>query len=143
MLPTNVFVESTSPAFLERIAAGRHSLQADEPCTAGGQDGGPSPYQFLLAALGSCKAITLRMYAARTSWPLTGVCVNLSLAKVHADDAAACASEDRLIDSVEVEIRLIGELSDEQRQRLLAIAEKCPVHRTLSSQVQIKTRLQS
>ena len=140
-MPTKVSVESTSPSFLERISAGRHSLQADEPFDAGGQDSGPSPYEFLLAALGSCQAITLRMYAARKSWPLEGVCVNLSHAKVHADDAAKCASEDRLVDRVEVEIRLIGELSDEQQQRLLAVAEKCPVHRTLSSPVQIRTRL--
>ena len=140
-MPTKVSVESTSPSFLERISAGRHSLQADEPFDAGGQDSGPSPYEFLLAALGSCQAITLRMYAARKSWPLEGVCVKLSHAKVHADDAAKCASEDRLVDRVEVEIRLIGELSDEQQQRLLAVAEKCPVHRTLSSPVQIRTRL--
>ena len=140
-MPTNVSVESTSPAFLEKISAGRHSLQADEPLSAGGQDGGPSPYEFLLAALGSCMAITLRMYAARKSWPLKGVCVNLSHAKVHSDDAAECASADRLVDRVGVEIRLIGELTEDQRQRLLAIAEKCPVHRTLSSAVQILTRL--
>ena len=141
ILSTNVSVESTSPAFLEKISAGRHSLQADEPFSAGGQDGGPSPYEFLLAALGSCMAITLRMYAARKSWPLKGVCVNLSHAKVHSDDAAECASADRLVDRVGVEIRLIGELTEDQRQRLLAIAEKCPVHRTLSSAVQILTRL--
>ena len=140
-MPTKVSVESTSPSFLERISAGRHSLQADEPFDAGGQDSGPSPYEFLLAALGSCQAITLRMYAARKSWPLEGVCVKLSHAKVHADDAAKCAGEDRLIDLIEVEIQLIGELSDEQRRRLLAIAEKCPVHRALSSPVQIRTRL--
>jgi putative redox protein len=138
-----VSVESTSPSFSEKISAGRHSLQADEPFSAGGQDGGPSPYELLLAALGSCKAITLRMYAARKSWPLKGVCVNLSHAKVHADEAANCAGADRLIDLIEVEIRLIGELSDEQRQRLLAIADKCPVHRTLSSPVQIQTRLRT
>jgi putative redox protein len=140
-MPTDVSIESTSPAFLEKISAGRHSFQADEPSSAGGQDGGPSPYEFLLAALGSCIAITLRMYAARKSWPLRGVCVNLSHGKVHADDAAKCVSEDRLIDRIEVEIRLIGELSDEQQQRLLAIADKCPVHRTLTSPAQIRTRL--
>jgi len=81
------------------------------------------------------------MYAARKNWPLKGVCVNLSHAKVHAYDAAKCASEDRLIDRVEVEIRLISELSDQQRQTLLAIADKSALHRTLSSPVQIQTRL--
>ena len=135
----NVSVESASPDFLEKISSGRHTVQADEPVSAGGQDAGPTPYEFLLAALGACKAITLRMYAARKGWPLQGVQVNLSHAKVHADDCANCGSEDRLIDRIDVEIRFIGKLSDDQRRSLLAIAEKCPVHRTLSSPIQIRT----
>jgi len=136
-----VAVESAVPKYLENIAAGRHVLQADEPVSAGGQDAAPTPYDLLLAALGACKVITLRMYAERRRWPLEAAHVNLSHAKVHAEDCANCASDASLIDHIEVEIRLVGDLSDEQRRTLLAIAEKCPVHRTLTSRVQIRTRV--
>jgi putative redox protein len=139
-LTTTVSVESASPDFLENIRVGRHLLHADEPVGAGGRDAAPTPYDLLLSALGSCKVVTLRMYAKRKNWPLTAVQVNLSHAKVHAEDCANCSGEARLIDHIQVEIRLVGELSDEQRRTLLAIAEKCPVHRTLTSGVQIVTR---
>jgi uncharacterized OsmC-like protein len=136
----NVLVESASPDFLENISAGRHGLQADEPLSAGGQDAAPAPYELLLAALGACKVITLRMYAKGKGWPLQGVQLKLSHGKVHAEDSANCESAGSLIDQIDVEIKLLGELSVEQRRILLAIAEKCPVHRTLTSQVQIRTR---
>jgi putative redox protein len=139
-LTTTVSVESASPDYLEDIRVGRHRLQSDEPVSAGGRDAAPTPYELLLAALGSCKVITLRMYAKRKNWPLEAVHINLSHAKMHAEDCANCSSETRQIDHVEVEIRLVGELSDEQRRALLAIAEKCPVHRTLTSGVRITTR---
>jgi uncharacterized OsmC-like protein len=136
----NVSVESAALDFLENIFAGRHSLQADEPVSAGGRDGAPSPYELLLAALGACKVITLRMYAKRKGWPLQGVRVNLSHVKVHAEDCANCEREHSLIDQIEVQITLEGEISAEQRKMLLAIAEKCPVHRTLTSGTRIRTR---
>jgi uncharacterized OsmC-like protein len=136
----NVSVESASPEFLENISVGRHALQADEPTSAGGQDAAPTPYELLLAALGACKAITVRMYAKRKGWPLQGVQLNLSHGKVHAEDCANCDGVSSLIDQIDVEIKLRGELSAEQRRILLAIAEKCPVHRTLTSKVQIRTR---
>jgi uncharacterized OsmC-like protein len=136
----NVSVESASPEFLENISVGQHRLQADEPTSAGGQDAAPTPYELLLAALGACKAITVRMYAKRKGWPLQGVQLNLSHAKVHAADCANCDSGGSLIDQIDVEIKLQGALSAEQRRILLAIAEKCPVHRTLTSQVQIRSR---
>jgi putative redox protein len=138
--PVNVSVESALPEFLENIIAGRHGLQADEPVSAGGQDCAPSPYELLLAALGACKVITLRMYAKRKGWALQGVRLNLSHAKVHAEDSANCDRVMSLLDQIDVEINLQGELSAEQRQTLLAIAEKCPVHRTLTSEVRIRTR---
>ena len=136
----NVSVESASPEFLENISVGRHRLQADEPTSAGGQDTAPTPYELLLAALGACKAITVRMYAKRKGWPLQGVQLNLSHGKVHAEDCANCDGAGSLIDQIDVEIKLRGELTTEQRRILLAIAEKCPVHRTLTSEVQIRTR---
>jgi len=135
----NVLVESASPDFLERISAGGHELQADEPLSAGGQNAAPTPYELLLAALGACKVITLRMYAKRKGWPLQGVQLNLSHSKVHAEDCANCESTGSLLDQIDVEMKLLGELSAEQRRILLAIAEKCPVHRTLTSQLQIRT----
>ena len=138
----DVLVDSASPDFLENISTGRHRLRADEPLSAGGQDAAPSPYELLLAALGSCKVITLRIYARRRGWPLQSVQIRLSHDKVHADDCASCEGPGSLIDRIEVAIRLQGELSAEQRRTLLAIAEKCPVQRTLTSQIQINTRLE-
>ena len=135
----NVSVESAAPDFLENIYAGRHTLHSDEPVSAGGKDAAPTPYELLLGALGACKVITLRMYAARKRWPLERVRVNLSHAKVHAEDCVDCDSERSLIDSIEVEIHLVGELTDEQRRTLLAVAEKCPIQRTLTSQMRIRT----
>ena len=137
----NVTVESAAPEFLENISAGRHRLHADEPVSAGGQDAAPSPYDLLLAALGACKVITLRIYAKRKGWLLQGVQLNLSHSKVHAEDCANCERTDSLIDQIDVEIKLQGELSTEQRKTLLAIAEKCPVHRSLTSHIQIRTRV--
>jgi putative redox protein len=134
-----VSVESASPDFLENVSAGRHELQADEPLSAGGQDTAPTPYELLLSALGACKVITLRMYAKRKGWPLQGVQINLSHEKVHAEDSANCANGGSLIDQIDVEIKLQGELSAEQRGTLLGIAEKCPIHRTLNSRVLIRT----
>jgi putative redox protein len=136
----NVSVESASPEFLENISVGRHGLQADEPVSAGGQDAAPTPYELLLAALGACKAITVRMYAKRKGWPLQGVQLNLVHGRVHAEDCANCDSAGSLIDQIDIEIKLQGELSAEQQRILLAIAEKCPVHRILTSGVQIRTR---
>jgi putative redox protein len=139
-VPMKVQVETASPEFLENISVGRHRLQADEPLSAGGQDAAPTPYELLLAALGACKVITVRMYAKRKGWPLRGVEINLSQQKVHAEDCADCESGRRQIDQIDIEMKFLGELSDEQRQRLFAIAEKCPVHRTFTSRVQIRTR---
>ena len=103
-------------------------------------DAGPNPYELLLAALGTCTCITVRMYAERKHWLLEAVQVTLTHAKVHAEDCVACETEAKSLDQIEVEISLTGDLSGEQRQRLLAIAGKCPVHRTLTSQVRISTR---
>jgi putative redox protein len=109
----------------------------------GGNDAGPNPYEFLLAALGACTSMTVRMYADRKKWPLDAVRVGLSYAKVHAEDCANCDTEVRMIDEIDVEISFAGSLSDDQRTRLMEIASKCPVHRTLTSQVRIRSQLVS
>jgi putative redox protein len=128
--------------FAQDVQLGRHTLRADEPLSYGGQDSGPSPYDLLTAALGSCTSMTLRMYAQRKGWPLTGVRTRLRHAKVHARDCASCETQEGKVDRLERELRLEGPLSDEQRQRLLEIADRCPVHRTLEGEVEVLTRLQ-
>lgn len=118
-----------------------HQLVADEPLDAGGTDQGPTPYDLLLAALNACTSMTLRMYADRKEWTLESVIVRSNHRKVHAKDCAECESEHGWVDRIERSIELHGELDGEQRQRLLEIAERCPVHRTLHSEVIVKTSL--
>ena len=117
-------------------------LTADEPLEAGGRDAGPNPYELLTAALGACTAITLRMYADRKEWPLDGITVSLRHNKVHDADCRDCPEKARKIDAFERVIALHGALSAEQRQRLLEIADRCPVHRSLHEPVRVTTRLQ-
>lgn len=133
-------VDSMRSPYIEEIRIGGHKLLADEPSEAGGTDAGPGPYELLLAALGTCTCVTVRMYAERKQWPLEAVHVSLTHAKVHSEDCAACEKEVRMLDQIEMEIGLTGDLSGDQRQRLLDIAGKCPVHRTLTSRVKINTR---
>lgn len=125
--------------FPQLISAHGHALRADEPVEAGGSDSGPGPYDFLLAGLGACTAMTLRLYADRKKWPLENVEVTLRHSKVHASDCADCESKAEKLDRIERTLRLAGPLDAEQKQRLMEIADKCPVHRTLTSQIRIDT----
>ncbi|ODS91471.1 MAG: osmotically inducible protein C [Comamonas sp. SCN 65-56] len=131
--------ERGTGAYTVAIAAGPHHWLADEPASVGGDDLGPSPYQMLSAALGACTAMTVRMYANRKQWPLTKVSVVLRHEKVHASDCAECETKAGKIDRIERAITLEGLLDAAQRQRLLEIADMCPVHRTLHSEVQVVT----
>lgn len=128
-------------ALTQLIVAGRHRLQADEPVAFGGTDQGPNPYDLLLAALGSCTAMTMRLYAERKQWPLRRSTVRLTHRKIHAADCADCETKEGKIDYIERTIALEGELDASQRQRLLEIAEKCPVHRSLHAENKIVSRL--
>src|SRR5256885_7469616 len=119
----------------------RHLIRADEPLAAGGLDSGPSPYDLLCAALGACTAMTLRSYADLKGLPLERVSVELKHEKIHAVDCAECETREGKIDRIERLITLEGVLDPVQRQKLLEIANKCPVHRTLHSEVVIPTRL--
>jgi putative redox protein len=139
--PGTVLVEGAEGAFGETVRSGTHVLRADEPVESGGNDGGPNPYAYLLAALGTCTAMTVRMYARQKSWPLHDVKVRLSHDRIHASDCADCETKEGKVDRIEKAIELMGPLSDEQRQRLLQIAERCPVHRTLVSEIVIRSRL--
>lgn len=125
----------------QEVELGRHRIVADEPVTGGGTDAGPGPYDLLLASLGTCKAITLRLYAGRKGWPLEGVTVKLEHSRVHAEDCKNCETKDGLLDHIEVEIELAGPLTEEQRERLIEISERCPVHKTLTSEIDIVTAL--
>ncbi len=120
---------------------GEHHLIADEPVALGGNNNGPNPYELLLASLGACTSMTLRMYAERKKLPLEKVTVTLSHEKIHAEDCAACETKTGKIDRIMRIIVLDGPLSDEDRSKLLEIADKCPVHRTLTSEIRIVTRL--
>lgn len=131
----------TGEGYRTEIQAGRHSFAADEPTEVGGTDTGPTPYDLLLAALGSCTGITLRMYADRKEWPLEETIVHLTHEKIHAEDCAHCETEEGQIDRLEREIELVGELSTDQRERLLDIANKCPVHRTFHNEIDVRTHL--
>lgn len=127
--------------FTQQITIGEHILTADEPVTSGGNDLGPSPYGFLLAALGACTSMTLRMYAEFKKIPLENVIVHLTHDKVHAEDCENCEDSNAKIDHIDRKIELIGKLTPEQQQKLLEIANKCPVHRTLTSKIVITTEL--
>lgn len=135
-----IVVRTNQERFRTEILASGHGLVSDEPESAGGKNLGPTPYDLLLAGLGACTSMTLRMYADRKKWPLESVIVRLSHDKIHAEDCKACESERGKIDQIEREIELIGALDDEQRARLIEIANKCPVHRTLHSEILVKTR---
>jgi putative redox protein len=136
-----VVVGGAADGFGQAITAGAHHLRADEPTTLGGTETGPTPYDLLLAALGSCTSMTVSMYARRKQWPLEHVTVRLRHSKIHAEDCVQCETEDRKLDRIERELELRGALDEDQRSRLLAIANRCPVHVTLTSRIDIQTRL--
>lgn len=141
--PSAVRVFGPARSFVQEIAIAGQRLVSDEPIAAGGTGLGPSPYDLLLAALGSCTSMTVSMYARRKQWPLESVTVWLRHAKIHAADCAECETQEGLLDHIEREIELAGALDAEQRARLLEIANKCPVHRTLTSEIRISTRLRA
>jgi putative redox protein len=136
----SVFVRGSAAGFAQEIQVNSHRLHADEPVSAGGTDTGASPYDLLLAALGACTSMTVGMYARRKNWPLEEVTVHLRHSKIHASDCAECETKEGMLDRIERDIHFAGRLTEEQRSKLLEIANKCPVHRTLTSEIDIKTR---
>ena len=139
--PRRVIVRETGAGkFQQQVIVGPHLLLADEPVTAGGTDTGPGPYDLLLGALGACTAMTMRLYADRKALPLERVSVTLTHGKIHATDCEACETKEGMIDQVERTISIEGALDAGQRARLMEIADKCPVHRTLTSEIRIVTK---
>jgi len=140
-LPRAVEVVGGSEKYRNQIRVGPHRLIADEPKGVGGFDSGPTPYDLLLASLGSCVSMTLRMYADHKGWPLDEVRVRLAHEKIHASSCEECETETGKIDDITREIFLEGDLDDGQRARMIEIADRCPVHRTLHGEVRVRTRL--
>ena len=136
-----VIVRTGKVGYQTEINANGHHLLADEAIALGGANTGPNPYDYLLAALGSCTSMTVRMYADRKTWPLDGIVVRLNHEKIHAEDCRECETKTGRLDRIEREIELLGSLDSDQRKRLLEIADMCPVHRTLQSEIIVKTKL--
>jgi len=136
-----VVVRGNAAGFQQEIQVGAHRLTSDEPREAGGGDIGPTPYDLLLSSLGSCTSMTIGLYARRKGWPLESVTVRLRHSRIYASDCAECETKEGMLDRIERDIELTGSLDTEQRAKLLEIAGKCPVHRTLTSEINIRTRL--
>lgn len=138
--PRKVVVRETrNGKFQQTVSVGPHQMVADEPVAAGGDDSGPGPYDYVLAGLGACTSMTMRMYADRKSLPLERVTVTLDHSKIHAEDCAECETRTGMLDQIERVISIEGALDAEQRKKLMEIADKCPVHRTLTSEIRIVT----
>jgi putative redox protein len=133
--------EDKTGRFIQKMSSGAHVLIADEPENYGGNDAGPGPYEYLLMGLGACTSMTIRMYAEHKQLPLEKVWISLTHQKIHAQDCSDCETREGKIDEITREIALEGELTDEQRAKLLDIANRCPVHRTLTAEIKIKSKL--
>jgi uncharacterized OsmC-like protein/alpha-beta hydrolase superfamily lysophospholipase len=131
--------ETGGGKFQQEILSGPHRFLADEPVKAGGLDSGPGPYDFLLAGLGACTSMTLRLYAEQKKLGLDRVTVRLTHNKIHAEDCLNCETKEGMLDRIDRNITLEGALSADERKRLMEIADKCPVHRTLTSEIEIRT----
>jgi len=138
--PPQVVVRGNADGFLQEVVSGRHHLQADEPAAAGGNDAAPSPYDYLLIALGVCTSMTVGLYARRKQFPLENIVVSLSHSRIHAKDCEECETKQGMLDRIDAQITLTGPLTPEQRAKLKEIAGKCPVHRTLKSEIDIRLR---
>jgi uncharacterized OsmC-like protein len=139
-IPAHVVVRGTVSEFLQEVVSGKHHLRADEPVSAGGGDLAPGPYDYLLIALGVCTSMTVGLYARRNRWPLENIIVSLWHSRIHAKDCEECETKEGMLDRIEASIELTGALRPEQHAKLMEIAGKCPVHRTLKSEINIRLR---
>jgi uncharacterized OsmC-like protein len=138
--PAEVVVRGNARGFLQEVDCGKHHLRADEPVSVGGSDAAPGPYDYLLTALGSCTSMTVGLYARRKGLPLENITVSLWHSRIHAKDCEECETKEGLLDRIDMSIALTGALTTEQRARLMEVAAKCPVHRTLESEINIRMR---
>ncbi len=138
--PADVIVRGNATEFLQEVVSGDHHLRADEPLSFGGADAAPGPYDYLLIALGVCTSMTIGLYARRKQFPLENITVSLRHSRIHAQDCEECETKEGLLDRIDTQIELTGALTAEQRAKLIEIAGKCPVHRTLKSEINIRLR---
>ncbi len=138
--PADVVVRGTAGGFLQEVVSGKHHLRVDEPVNEGGNDVAPGPYEYLLIALGSCTSMTVGLYARRKELPLENIMVSLWHSRIHAKDCEECETKEGLLDRIDMSIALTGALTTEQREKLMEVAAKCPVHRTLESEINIRMR---
>ena len=136
--PADVVVRGDATGFLQEVVSGNHHLRADEPISVGGSDAAPGPYDYLLIALGVCTSMTVGLYARRKQFPLENITVSLRHARIHARDCEECETKEGMLDRIDTYIELTGPLTAEQRAKLIEIAGKCPVHRTLKSEIDIR-----
>jgi len=136
----HVVVRGGAEDFRQQITAGKHDFVADEPASVGGGDAGPDPYDYLLTALGACTSMTIGFYARRHRLPLEHIAVSLSHARIYASDCEECETKEGMLDRIDVEVELTGALSAEQHAKLMEVAARCPVHRTLTSEINIRRR---
>ena len=138
--PPEVIVQGQARSFFQNVVAGKHRFDADEPVEVGGQDSAPTPYDYLLAALGTCTSMTIGWYARKKNIPVQDIKVSLWQSRIHAKDCEDCITKNGMIHRIELEIALTGNITPQQHDLLMQAAEKCPVHRTLSSEIDIKSR---
>lgn len=136
--PPDVVVRGNAREFLQEVVSGRHHLRADEPVNYGGGDAAPGPYDYLLIALGVCTSMTIGLYARRKQIPLENITVALRHSRIHAKDCEECETKQGMLDRIDLDIELTGPLTPEQHAKLMEIAGKCPVHRTLKSEIDIR-----
>jgi uncharacterized OsmC-like protein len=141
--PADVVVRGNAREFLQEVVSGQHHLRADEPISAGGGDAGPSPYDYLLVALGVCTSMTVGLYARRRQFPLQDITVSLWHSRIHAKDCEECETKEGMLDRIDVKIAMSGALTAEQHAKLMEIAAKCPVHRTLTSEINLRLQAAS
>lgn len=138
--PPDVIVRGNATSFLQDIVAGAHRMQGDEPVDVGGGNAAPGPYDYLLIALGTCTSMTIGLYARRKKLPLEDITVSLRHSRIHARDCEECETKEGLLDRIDLDVQLTGPLTPEQHSKLMEIAGKCPVHRTLKSEIDIRLR---
>jgi putative redox protein len=136
--PPDVVVRGSAREFLQEVVSGKHHLRADEPAGYGGTDAAPGPYDYLLIGLGVCTSMTIGLYARKKQIPLENIIDSLRHSRIHAKDCEECETKEGLLDRIDLDIELTGSLTADQHSRLMTVAAKCPVHRTLKSEIDIR-----